>query len=132
MKYAYTAVITPDDNNSFFLVRVPDLPGCVTSGSSVLDAIDMATDAASIWLVGAENDGDEISPPTNQSEIPHEPGDIMTVIQIDTLKYRAEIDDHAVRKNVSIPAWMAAMAEKRKINCSQVLQDGLRAIFESN
>ena len=47
------------------------------------------------------------------------------IIRIDTLAYRAATDTRAVRKNVSLPAWMAALAEKRGVNCSQVLQDGL-------
>ena len=34
-------------------------------------------------------------------------------------------DTRSVRKNVSLPAWMSIMADKRHINCSQVLQDGL-------
>jgi len=44
---------------------------------------------------------------------------------VDTIAYRAATDTHAVRKNVSLPAWMFKLAEKRSINCSEVLQEGL-------
>ena len=132
MKYSYTAVITPNDTHSKYFVRVPDLPGCITSGSSIEEAIEMATDAASVWLVSAEDLGDPSITPTPQCDVPHDENDILSIILIDTIKYRSEIDTRAVRKNVSLPAWMANLADKRKINCSQVLQDGLRAILESN
>jgi len=131
MKYAYTVVITPNEDGTKFFARVPDLPSCITSGNSVLDAIDMATDAASGWLCISEDNGDPVIPASAQCDIPHETSDILSVIAIDTLKYRAENDTRAVRKNVSLPAWMAAMADKRKINCSQVLQEGLIKILES-
>lgn len=125
MKYSYTAVIVPDGGK--FFARVPDLPGCVTSGHSVEEAIDMAQDAASGWLVVAEDEGVAISPPTPQKDIRHGPDDTLSLIRIDTIKYRAETDSRAVRKNVSLPAWMARLADKRGINCSQVLQEGLYA-----
>ena len=92
MQYSYTAVITPNDEGTTFYCRVPDLSGCITTGKDLNDAIDMITDAASIWLVGAEDDGDPISPPTPQSDIPHDPESILTVLQIDTMQYRASID----------------------------------------
>ena len=131
MKYAYTVVITPNEDETKFFARVPDLPGCITSGRSVLDAIDMAADAASGWLCISEDNGDPTILPSAQQDIPHEKNDILSIISIDTLKYRAENDTRAVRKNVSLPAWMANLADKRKINCSQVLQDGLMKILES-
>ena len=53
------------------------------------------------------------------------------MILIDTIKYRSEIDTHAVRKSVSLPAWMSALADQRRVNCSQVLQERLMKIFES-
>ena len=131
MKYIYTAVFTPIKDGSGYYCRVPDLPGCITTGKSIDDAIDMITDAASVWLVGAEDDGTMIPSPTPQNNLPHEAGGFVSIIRIDTIKYRALIDTHAIRKNVSLPAWMANLADKRKINCSQVLQEGLLKILES-
>lgn len=42
----------------------------------------------------------------------------MTDKQMEVILNRAETDTRAVRKNVSLPAWMAALADKRGINCS--------------
>ncbi len=127
MKYMYSAVFTPNGEGTKYFARIPDLPGCVTSGRDLRDAIDQITDAASCWLTAAEDEGLPIPAATPQVKLEHEPGCVFSVIQIDTLAYRAATDNRAVRKNVSLPAWMADMADKRGINCSQVLQEGLSA-----
>lgn len=131
MKYTYTAVFTPDEESGKYYARVPDLPGCITTGASIEDAIEQITDAASGWLVVAEDEDLDIAPATPQGDIPHEAGDVLSLIRVDTIAYRALTDTRAVRKNVSLPAWMANLADKRGINCSQVLQDGLRARLSS-
>ena len=91
----------------------------------------MITDAASIWLVGAEDECLQISPPSPQNSFSCKEGGFLSMIRIDTIKYRSEIDTHAVRKSVSLPAWMSALADQRRVNCSQVLQESLMKIFES-
>lgn len=131
MKYLYSAVISPMEGSPGWCARVPDLPGCVTTGMDIPEAVDMITDAASLWLVAAEDKGLEIVPPTPQHALVRGRDDICSLIQVDTIAYRAMTDTRSVRKNVSLPAWMANLADKRGINCSQVLQDGLRARLES-
>ncbi len=126
MKYTYTAVFTPTEDGTEFYARVPDLPGCITTGDDLDDAIDQITDAASGWLCVAEDEGMPIAPPTPQPQVKHDANAVCTLIRVDTLAYRAATDTRSVRKNVSLPAWMAEMADKRRINCSQVLQEGLR------
>ena len=107
--------------------KVPDVDGCITTASTLAEAIALITDALNLCLVGLEDE--EITPnePTPQSEIPHLPTDILTIIQADTIKYRSMTDTKAVRKNVSLPAWMSKLADKRGINCSKVLQEALTA-----
>ena len=125
MKYTYTATFVPTEDGTEYYCRVPDLPGCITTGDSLEDAIEQVTDAASIWLVTQEDEGLPIPSPTPQAQLPHEDGMVFSLIRIDTIAYRAQIDTRAVRKNVSLPAWLANLADKRGINCSQVLQEGL-------
>lgn len=124
MKYIYTAIIKKEAED-YYECSVPDLPGCVTSGYTLADAIDMITDAASGWLVVNEDEGNDIPTPTAQTDIEASPDDFKTLIQIDTIAYRAVTDTRSVRKNVSLPAWMVAMADKRKLNCSKILQEAI-------
>lgn len=132
MQYIYTALFTPIEDGSGYYAKVPDLPGCITTGSSLSDAIEQITDAMSAWLVVAEDEGEPIVPPTPQDELVTEPGTICSLISADTIDYRAKTDTRAVRKNVSLPNWMVQLADKRGINCSQVLQDALRSLLDSS
>lgn len=124
MVYIYPATIREQDGT--FYAAVPDVPGCVTTGRSLSDAIDQITDALAACLCTLEDVGESIPAASTQDGIPHGPEDICTLIRVDTLAYRAMTDTRAVRKNVSIPAWMANRADQLGINCSKVLQDALR------
>lgn len=130
MKYIYTAIIEKVSEDRYEC-SVPDLPGCVSSGKDLADAIDMITDAASGWLVVNEDMNNTIPTPTSQNDIEVPSGAIHTLIQIDTIAYRAATDTRCVRKNVSLPAWMAALADKRKLNCSQILQESLTRVLNA-
>lgn len=123
MRYTFTAVITPENGKCY--VRVPDIAGCATTGRDIEDAVVQITDALSGCLVVWEDQGLPIPAATAQRDISHDTADVLTLISVDTIAYRARTDTHAVRKNVSIPAWMANMAERRGINYSKVLQDAL-------
>lgn len=132
MKYIYTALFTPIEDGTGYYAKVPDLPGCITTGNSLQDAIEQITDAMNAWLVVAEDEGDAISPPTPQDQLVADSNTIRSLIFADTIEYRSKIDTHAVRKNVSLPSWMVQLADKQGINCSQVLQDALRSLLDSS
>ena len=82
-------------------------------------------------LVVAEDEGLDIAEPTPQSQLVIPEGGAYSLIKADTIAYRAATDTRSVRKNVSLPAWMVAMADKHNINCSQLLQDSLRNTFQA-
>lgn len=124
MKYIYTATIHEEDGK--FYCRVPDIPGCISTGNDLPEAIEMITDALSACLCTMEDNDDPIPAPSEQCNISHEAAEFCTLVRVDTIAYRSLTDTRAVRKNVSIPAWMAARADKLGINCSKVLQDALR------
>jgi predicted RNase H-like HicB family nuclease len=94
MKYMYTATFTPDENGLKYYARIPDLPGCITTGSDLQDAIRQITDAAIGWIVVAEDEGLEISPATPQDDIPRSEHDILSLISIDTTAYRSIVHLH--------------------------------------
>lgn len=126
MIYTYTAVLTPAPEDNTVYAKVPDLSCCVSTGADIQDAVQMITDALSGCLVVLEDEGVSIPRPSTQQEIPHDPADVLTLVTVDTLAYRARTDTRAVRKNVSLPAWMVKMADAQGINCSKVLQEALR------
>ena len=126
MKGVYAAVLTPIPESVGYYARVPDVNGCITSGTDIQDTLDNIKDALAACLCTLEDYNDPISEPSAPESVQHDEGSIIALVDVDTLKYREETDTRAVRKNVSMPAWLLNLAEKRGINCSQVLQDALK------
>lgn len=83
MVYIYTATIHEEDGT--FYAAVPDIPGCVTTGLSLPDAIDQITDALAGCLCTMEDEDDPIAPPSQQSSIHCDVHDIYTLVQVDTI-----------------------------------------------
>ena len=58
MKLVYPALFTPfEDGSGGYTVEFPDLPGCVTEGEDMAEALFMAEDAASGWVLTELEDG---------------------------------------------------------------------------
>ena len=128
MKYMYTAVISCDTTGKY-IATVPDISGCITTGNDLSDAIQQITDALSACLLVYEDEDIPAPAPCSQEELSHASGDYLTLIQVDTISYRARTDTKCVRRNVSIPAWLNHLADKRGVNCSRVLQEALTQMF---
>jgi predicted RNase H-like HicB family nuclease len=124
LKIAYPIVITKADG--CLLVSVPDLQ-IDTSGQNIVEAIEMARDAISIWCVSEQDDFKRALPePSAQTAIEHEPDDIVTLVDIDLDAYRRSIENKAIKKTLTIPSWLNDRAEKARINFSQTLQKALK------
>lgn len=123
MKYVFPALFTPLPSGEYD-VRIPDLPGCITCGKDLADAIEMAEDAAAMWLCDAEDNQEKIPVPSKELNVNHP--QFVNFVVADTEKYRRENDNRAVKKTLTIPSWLNAKAEKAGINFSQTLQDALK------
>ena len=124
MKYVYPAIFKPLESGKYF-IKVPDLPGCVSEGNSLLDALDMAKDAIAMWLCDAEDNNEVIPTASNVFDVKHESDEFVNVMPVDTLEYRALNDSRAIKKTLTIPNWLNTKAEKAGINFSAVLKDAL-------
>ena len=58
--YEYSVVLSPEPDGSAYNVTVPALPGCVTWGATIEQAVAMAQDAIALWLEDMAADGEEI------------------------------------------------------------------------
>jgi predicted RNase H-like HicB family nuclease len=61
-KYEIRIYWSAEDN--VFLAEVPDLPGCMTHGSTPTEAAANAVEAIGLWIDVAREDGMEIPEPT--------------------------------------------------------------------
>lgn len=120
MKLVYPAIFTPyEDGTDGYAVEFLDLPGCVTGGD------DMAEDAASGWVLTELEEGRAVPGAGNLSDISVEPGQIVSLVALDMDAYAAKYGRNAVKKTLTIPAWLNTFAEKNGISCSKVLQEAL-------
>ena len=129
-KLLYPACFYPAEEGGYTVI-IPDLPGCVTEGDSLQEAIDMATDAASGWILDEWESGKVVPPASNVKEIhPDSKDGFVNLLVLDMDAYAEKYGEKAVRKNLTIPAWLNTFAEKRHINFSKVLQDSLVALYK--
>ena len=125
MKLVYAAIFTPCIEKEGYTVEVPDLPGCVTEGATLADAIEMGIDAASGWILGELEDGNKFPLPTDHNRIKAPKGSFVNLLVLDMVSYAERYGNKAVRKNITIPAWLNTYGEKNHINFSRVLTDAL-------
>jgi len=66
---AYTIVLDPDLEAGGYTVTVPALPGCVTQGETVDEAVAMARDAIALYLEDLRADGLPIPQETERPQL---------------------------------------------------------------
>lgn len=131
MKLIYPAIFTPCIEKEGYTVVVPDLPGCVTEGNSLINAIEMGVDAAAGWILGELEDGNDFPKPSSHDEIVAEDDSFVNLIVLDIDAYAEKYGNKAIRKNITIPAWLNTFGEKNNLNFSRVLQDALLEIAQN-
>ena len=123
-KYIYPAVFTED--GGYYSVVFPDLEGCFTQGESIQDAFEMAEDVLCLTLYDMEEAGKSIPAPSDVKSVPEPENAFLSLVSCDTLEYRKFYDNRAVKKTLTIPAWLNTLSEHAGINFSSVLQAALK------
>ena len=124
-RYIYPAVFHYDDDG--ISVSFPDLPGCLTFGDTTEEALRMAKDAMGLWLYDTEVCGDPLPAPSDLRGISLEDGEALVLVDVFMPLFRPRVKDRAVKKTLTIPAWLNQAAEQAHVNFSQVLQEALKA-----
>lgn len=123
-KYVFPAIFTGEKEG--YSIRFPDLESCNSSGTSLEEALEMAKDALCLTLYDMEEEGETIPEATAIREVEVGPNEFVTLISCDTLEYRKLFDGKAVKKTLTVPAWLNTMAERAGINFSTTLQAALK------
>lgn len=129
MKLIYPAIFYADENSNGYTVEAPDLPGCITEGDSLEEALEMGVVAASGWILNELEEGRVAPPASSPLELKPEEGGFVSLLVLDIDSYAEKYGDKAVRKKLTIPAWLNTFAESRHINFSDVLQNSLEDIY---
>ncbi|MBR6380940.1 MAG: type II toxin-antitoxin system HicB family antitoxin [Lachnospiraceae bacterium] len=122
-KYAYPAIFHQEENG--FYIDFPDIETCFTQGRDIPEGMEMARDALALILCEFEDHKRRLPVPSDLKEIKTGKDAFATLICCDTDHYRMTLNSRAVKKTLTIPAWMNDAAIAAGINFSQVLQEAL-------
>ncbi len=125
MKYVYPVVLSPEKEGGY-CVYAPDFPGCVTDSETLLEGIEKIREGLCGMLMIHERDGTPIPSPGDPKSVECEPGDTVTLVDADVGEYNRRHGSAAVRRTISIPAWMDDAASRAGVSLSQLTQDALR------
>jgi predicted RNase H-like HicB family nuclease len=59
----YSMVIQWDSRDDIYVVRVPELPGCVSHGRTYEEAVKQGQDAIESWIMDAIASNEQVPPP---------------------------------------------------------------------
>ena len=131
----YPACFFKEDSG--YAVVFPDLNWLATSGRTESEAMSMAVDCLAGYLYTLKNDGEQAPTASSMSEISlasfakeldvDTDGAFATLVTVDVTEYAKEHFEKAVRKTLTIPAWLNTAAQEKNINFSQTLQEALIA-----
>ena len=131
MVYTFPAIFEPDEEFGGYCVYFPDFDNCnthgiATEGNNLKHAMEMAEDALCLTLYDMEKKGISIPEASKASDIKTEPDNIVNLVACDTEFYKKYFENKSVKINTTIPLWMKELGEKKNINFSQILQDGVK------
>ncbi|MCL2323206.1 MAG: type II toxin-antitoxin system HicB family antitoxin [Oscillospiraceae bacterium] len=130
-KDSYTFPAIFNYSNEGIAISFPDLPGCLSCADNDVEALYMAKDALTGHLLMYEDDNDEIPEPTPLKDVKLEDNEQATLINVCLALFRTPFNNRAVKKTLTIPAWLNIEAEKNRINFSQVLQNALKEYLKN-
>ena len=122
-KYTFPAVFSIEKDG--ISVEFPDLPGCLSCGDTDDEALYMAKDALELHLFGLEEEGENIPDPSSISSLNLQKNQFVALIEVWMPPIRDEMAQKAVKKTLTLPKWLNDLAEEKKVNFSQVLQNAL-------
>lgn len=118
-EYVYPAIFHLNDDSSY-TITFPDLPGCISEGKSLGNAMYMAQSALTQWIEYMSDKKLTISAASSLGSIKTTNGEFVNLIRADVK------DGRAVKRTVSIPKWMDDKVSEYGLSLSRVLQDALK------
>lgn len=118
-EYVYPALFHANNDGSF-TITYPDLPGCISEGKSLANAMYMAQSALTEWIEYLTDKKENIPPASTFNSMEIAEGEFVNLIRVEIK------DSRAVKRTVSIPKWMDDKVIESGLSLSRVLQDALK------
>lgn len=123
-KLYYPATMHPEEDGRYS-IWLSDIKGCCSQGNTLAEAVENIKDGLGLYYEEAEEGNLVLPVPSAPDKVPLEPGEFVVVIEFSPSEYLKTRSTRAVKKTLSIPAWLNSMAEAQQINFSAVLQSAL-------
>lgn len=123
-EYVYAAVFHKNKDGSY-TIDYPDLPGCISEGKDIANAMYMAEKALSQWIEYLKDKEKDIPAASTLKSIKTTRDEFASYIRVEIK------DKRAVRRTISLPKWMDDLVNENGLSLSKILQDALIARFES-
>ena len=127
MLFVYPAIFHREDET--YWVEFPDLEGCQTYGGTLNETMACAQEALAGYLLTLLEENRELVPPSDVSAVSPDGDSFVTLVTCDINQYQ---DTKAIKKTLTIPAWLNERAVSMGINFSQVLQEALMTKIQAN
>lgn len=119
--YFYPAIFQVETQG--YSVFIPDIPGCMTQGDTMEEALAMAQEAIGLMLEGvAPADYPAASLP---QALALEKDQFALMVPFDKLAYDKKYNQKSVKKTLSLPKWLDTLGKERNVNFSNLLQNAL-------
>ncbi|MDN4069282.1 type II toxin-antitoxin system HicB family antitoxin [Paenibacillus vini] len=123
--YVYPLVVEHTDTN--LSMYFPDFPGTAVTAVRLTDGIPRAKELLAARSLELEEASKNFPEPSDPDEIElYGPRDRIVFIEVFMPPYRDAAENKAVTKNCTIPKWLRDAADEAGLNCSQILQTGLK------
>ena len=123
-EYVYPAIFHSNEDGTY-TITYPDLPGCISEGKTLGNAMYMAQSALTQWIEYLSDKKQDIPQASNVYDIVAEPCEFVNLIRADVK------DGRAIKRTVSIPKWMDDKVIDAGLSLSRVLQDALLQKFQA-
>lgn len=121
--YIYPAIFSYDDDG--ISIEFPDLPGCLSCADDDKEAVFNAKEVLALYLHGMEINNEDMPNPSDISKIQTEENQKVFPIDVWMPYHRGMIKTAYVKKTLTIPNWLNAIAEQNNVNFSKLLRKSL-------
>ena len=121
-KLIYPCVVRKEDD--IYYANFPDFNGCFTDAESIDELFANTKEVLNgVIFTMLKN---KMDLPAASENIKLEEGEFLILVESPVGVIKDRINNMAVKKTLTLPAWMNEMAMEHDINFSQVLQEGLK------
>lgn len=128
-KLTYFAIFEPDKDGGYS-VYFPDVLGCTSRGDNYEHSEKMAKEALGYHIYEMEKDNEDVPIASSPNKLKVLEGTEQSYIISPVTVYpdlvKNQLDNRAVKTNITLPAWLKEIAEENNVNYSQLLTTALK------